>query len=47
MILGLNTEPVIPGEAVTNNKAAQDVIRADDSNHSERKERQGNSESQE
>ena len=47
VILGLNTEPVIPGEAVTNNKAAQDVIRADYTDHSERKECQGNTESQE
>jgi hypothetical protein len=47
VILRLNPEPVIPCEAVTNNKAAQDVIRANDTDHPEGKERQGNSESQE
>jgi hypothetical protein len=47
MVLWLNSEPVIPCEAVAYNKAAQDVIGADDTDHSEGKERQGNSESQE
>lgn len=47
MILRLDPEPVIPGEAVSDNKAAQNVIRADDADHSQREECQGNTESQE
>jgi hypothetical protein len=47
MILRLDSEPVIPCEAVAYNKAAQYVIGADDADHSEGKERQGNTKSQE
>jgi hypothetical protein len=39
MIFGFFPEPVIPGEAVTNYKATQDVVRAEYANNTKCKER--------
>ena len=40
VILRMDTEPIIPGKAVADHKAAQDVVRANDANHSESEERE-------
>jgi hypothetical protein len=46
MVLRLNSEPVIPGEAVAHDKAAQNVVRAQNSYYTKGEEGEGHSESQ-
>ena len=47
MVFGLFSEPIVPGEAVANHEAAQDVVRAEYTNNTEREEGQGDAKGQE
>ena len=47
MIFGFFSKPIVPGEAITNHEAAQDVVRTEYTNNTESEERQSDAKGQE